>query len=59
MNVAQLCGEDIGPTHPTMNRRIDYIFADYGWEVRAARVINIGPSDHWPAIAELMWERSK
>jgi endonuclease/exonuclease/phosphatase family metal-dependent hydrolase len=58
MNVAQLCGEDIGPTHPTMNRRIDYIFADYGWEVRAARVINIGPSDHWPAIAELMWERS-
>jgi endonuclease/exonuclease/phosphatase family metal-dependent hydrolase len=59
LNAAQLCGENIGPTHPTMNRRIDYIFADYGWEVRSARVMNIGPSDHWPAIAELMWERSK
>ena len=59
MNVGQLCGENIGVTHPTMNRRIDYIFADYGWEVRAARAVHIGPSDHWPAIAELMWERSK
>ena len=59
LNVGQLCGEDIGPTHPTMNRRIDYIFADYGWEVRAARAVNIGPSDHWPVITELMWERSK
>ncbi len=59
MNVAQLCGENIGVTHPMMKRRIDYIFADYGWEVRAARVVKIGPSDHWPAIAELMWERSK
>jgi len=59
LNAAQLAGEEIGPTHPRMNRRIDYIFADYGWEVRSARALNIGPSDHWPVIAELMWERSK
>jgi endonuclease/exonuclease/phosphatase family metal-dependent hydrolase len=59
MNVGQLCGEDIGVTHPTMRRRIDYIFADYGWEVRAARAEHIGPSDHWPVTTELMWERSK
>ena len=59
LNAAQLCGEEIGPTHPTMNRRIDYIFADYGWEVRSARALNIGPSDHWPVIAELMWQRSE
>lgn len=58
MNAAQLCGENIGPTHPTMNRRIDYIFADYGWEVRSARALAIGPSDHYPAIAELLWERT-
>jgi len=58
LNAAQLCGEEIGPTHPTLNRRIDYIFADYGWEVRSARVLNDGPSDHWPVIAELMWQRS-
>jgi len=58
LNAAQLCGEEIGPTHPTMNRRIDYIFADYGWEVRSARALKKGPSDHWPVIAELMWQRS-
>jgi endonuclease/exonuclease/phosphatase family metal-dependent hydrolase len=58
LNAAQLCGENIGPTHPTMNRRIDYIFADYGWEVRSARALAIGPSDHYPSIAELMWERT-
>jgi endonuclease/exonuclease/phosphatase family metal-dependent hydrolase len=58
LNAAQLCGENIGPTHPTMNKRIDYIFADYGWEVRSARALAIGPSDHYPAIAELLWERT-
>lgn len=54
-NPAQLCGKDIGPTHPRLNKRIDYIFADYGWSVRSARAIATGPSDHWPAIAELIW----
>ena len=57
LNAAQLTGEDIGPTQKQMNKRIDYIFADYGWEVRGARAIAEGPSDHWPVIAELMWNR--
>lgn len=59
LNAAQLCGEEIGPTNPMMNRRIDYVFADYGWETRSARALKIGPSDHWPVIAELMWQRSE
>jgi len=58
-NAAELCGEDIGVSHPLMNERIDYIWADYGWDVRAARVVREGPSDHWPVIAELNWTRSK
>ena len=58
MNPAQICGEEIGVSHPLMNERIDYIWADYGWEVRSARVLDIGPSDHYPVIAELFWSRS-
>lgn len=58
LNPAQICGEEIGPSHPLMNERIDYIWADYGWDVRSARVLTIGPSDHYPVIAELFWNRS-
>ena len=57
LNAAQLAGEEIGPTQKQMNKRIDYIFADYGWEVRGARVIAEGPSDHYPVVAELLWNR--
>ena len=57
-NAAELCGEDIGISHPLMNERIDYIWADYGWDVPAARVVRTGPSDHWPVLAELKWTRS-
>jgi len=58
LNAAQICGEEIGVTLPMLNERIDYVFADYGWEVRSARVLAIGPSDHYPVIAELFWNRS-
>jgi endonuclease/exonuclease/phosphatase family metal-dependent hydrolase len=54
---AMLCGREIGVTHHLMNERIDYVFADWGWDVRSARVFSIGPSDHWPITAELMWRR--
>ena len=54
---AMLCGREIGVTHHLMNERIDYIFADWGFDVRSARVFSIGPSDHWPITAELMWRR--
>ena len=57
-NAAELCGEDIGVSHPLMHERIDYIWADYGWDVVAARVVRIGPSDHWPVVAELNWNRA-
>lgn len=56
-NAAQICGEDLGDTQKVMKQRLDYIFADYGWHVRSARVLTIGGSDHWPVIAELFWEK--
>jgi len=58
-NAAQLTGGDLGATHGLTNKRLDYIFADEGWEVRGARVLAVGPSDHWPITAELLWEREK
>jgi endonuclease/exonuclease/phosphatase family metal-dependent hydrolase len=53
-NAAQICGLDIGITHPILKKRIDYIFADWGWTVVSARTVPIGPSDHWPVTAELL-----
>ena len=58
-NAAQICGAEIGISHPLMNERIDYVWADYGWEVRSARVLATGPSDHYPVITELFWQREK
>lgn len=49
-----IAGEHLGPTQRVMKKRIDYIFADLGWQVRDARVLDIGPSDHRPVIAELI-----
>jgi len=58
-NAAQICGADIGISHPLMKERIDYVWADYGWEVRSARVLHTGPSDHYPVVTELLWQREK
>ncbi|MEO8036793.1 MAG: endonuclease/exonuclease/phosphatase family protein [Acidobacteriota bacterium] len=57
VNAAQVCGGDLPETQPLMHKRIDYVFADYGWEVRGASVPQIGPSDHWPVVVQLMWDR--
>lgn len=54
-NAAQLATEGVGPTFPLWNEQIDYIFADYGWKVHAARTWPIDVSDHLPVTAELMW----
>ena len=43
-------------THRGTRQCLDYIFADPGWQVRDARVLEQGPSDHWPLIAELVRE---
>lgn len=52
----QICGEDIGDTQKVMKERIDYIWADRGWQVRSVRVLDTGPSDHRPVVAELIHE---
>lgn len=54
-NAAQICGLNIGITHPRLHKRIDYIFTDWGWIYRAPRAVPIGPSDHWPVTTELFW----
>jgi endonuclease/exonuclease/phosphatase family metal-dependent hydrolase len=53
-NVLQLAGNAKEPTHRVMEQRLDYILADRGWRVRNARVLDDGPSDHRPVIAELI-----
>jgi len=57
-DAAQLCGADIKITHPRLGARIDYIFADWGWQVAGARAVATGSSDHYPVIAELFWSRN-
>jgi len=52
-NVLQLAGNPKDSTHRVMEQRLDYILADPGWTVRSARVLDDGPSDHRPVIAEL------
>ncbi|MEO8380674.1 MAG: endonuclease/exonuclease/phosphatase family protein [Acidobacteriota bacterium] len=52
-NVLQLAGDAREPTHKVMEERLDYILTDPGWQVRSARVLDDGPSDHRPIIAEL------
>jgi endonuclease/exonuclease/phosphatase family metal-dependent hydrolase len=49
----QICGADLPITQRLMKKRIDYIFADLGWQVREAHVVEAGPSDHFPVVAEL------
>jgi endonuclease/exonuclease/phosphatase family metal-dependent hydrolase len=49
----RMCGLASETTHPLLGQRIDYIFAGPGWEVGRAAVVHVGPSDHWPILAEL------
>lgn len=53
-NVLQFVGDAKTPTHRLMEQRLDYILADPGWTVRSARVLDDGPSDHRPVLAELI-----
>jgi endonuclease/exonuclease/phosphatase family metal-dependent hydrolase len=55
----QLAGADIRITHPLMHERIDYILADDGWRIVSARAVTIGPSDHYPVVADLFWDRTR
>jgi endonuclease/exonuclease/phosphatase family metal-dependent hydrolase len=43
-------------TYRATKQCLDYIFTDPTWQIRDARVIAHGPSDHWPLLATI--ERS-
>jgi endonuclease/exonuclease/phosphatase family metal-dependent hydrolase len=51
--VLRMCGDALLCTHRVMRQRIDYVFADPGWTPVAERVVQRGPSDHWPILVEL------
>ena len=53
-NTLRLTGEPKEATHRTLAQRLDYILVDPGWRVARAAVIDDGPSDHLPVIAELV-----
>lgn len=53
-NTLQFVGDAKTPTHRVMEERLDYILADPGWQVVSSRVLDDGPSDHRPVLAELM-----
>jgi endonuclease/exonuclease/phosphatase family metal-dependent hydrolase len=52
-NTLKLAGDPKAPTHRVMEQRLDYILTDPGWEIRSARVLDDGPSDHRAVLAEL------
>lgn len=56
-NIAQLASQEVGPTYPSLNAQLDYIFAGPGWQVRSSRTWPIEASDHLPVTAELVWGR--
>lgn len=51
--VFRMCGDALVGTHRVMRQRIDYVFADPGWTTTSERVVQAGPSDHWPVLVEL------
>jgi endonuclease/exonuclease/phosphatase family metal-dependent hydrolase len=50
----RFAGDPKTPTHRVLEQRLDYILGDPGWVVRSARVLDDGPSDHRPVLAELV-----
>lgn len=52
-NVLKFAGDPRASTHRIMGQRLDYILADPGWQVVSAQVLDDGPSDHRPVLAEL------
>jgi endonuclease/exonuclease/phosphatase family metal-dependent hydrolase len=52
-NTLQFAGDPKTPSHRVLEQRLDYILPDAGWTVRSSRVLDDGPSDHRPVIAEL------
>ena len=55
-NALKIVGDPETPTHRLLEQRLDYILTDPGWKVASARVLDDGPSDHRPVLAELIHE---
>ena len=53
-NTLKFAGDPRTPTHRVMEKRLDYILIDPGWQVASSRVLDDGPSDHRPVLAELV-----
>lgn len=51
--IFRLCGKDMACTHRILRQRIDWVVADPGWTTAESRVVQAGPSDHWPVLVEL------
>jgi endonuclease/exonuclease/phosphatase family metal-dependent hydrolase len=51
--IFRLCGEEVACTHRILRQRIDWVLADPGWTTHASKVVQAGPSDHWPVLVEL------
>jgi endonuclease/exonuclease/phosphatase family metal-dependent hydrolase len=47
------CCHDFECTHRMTRQHLDYVLADPGWTTVGARVLRVGPSDHWPVVVEL------
>lgn len=51
--IFRLCGAEMACTHRILRQRIDWVVADPGWTTAESRVLQAGPSDHWPVLVEL------
>jgi endonuclease/exonuclease/phosphatase (EEP) superfamily protein YafD len=51
--IFRLCGQEMACTHRILRQRIDWVVADPGWTTTESRVVQAGPSDHWPVLVEL------
>lgn len=44
------------PTHRLLDTKLDYLFLPPGWTAKSARVLERGPSDHFPLVVTLARE---
>lgn len=52
-NTLKFAGDPHAATHRVLEQRLDYILTDPGWRVSASAILDDGPSDHRPVLAEL------
>ncbi|HEX5761387.1 MAG TPA: endonuclease/exonuclease/phosphatase family protein [Thermoanaerobaculia bacterium] len=49
----RMCGDALESTHRMTRQRLDYVFADAGWQIVSERIPRGGPSDHYPVVVDL------